>query len=92
MNKVDVEKGMLNQRPILDNTCSNRNQVRAQVEKVTSHFIHSPRDNTAEFYHLHLFQFVAERLKFIDSRLAVNKDLFPVAEHVEGGVRGPNTT
>jgi hypothetical protein len=31
-------------------------------------------------------------LEFIDSLLADNKYLFPVAEHVEGGVRGPNQT
>jgi hypothetical protein len=31
-------------------------------------------------------------LEFTDSLLADNKYLFPVAEHVEGGVRGPNPT
>jgi hypothetical protein len=31
-------------------------------------------------------------LKFIYSLLAENKYLFPVAEHVEGGVPGPNPT
>jgi hypothetical protein len=31
-------------------------------------------------------------LEFIDSLLADNKHLFPVAEHVKGGVRGPNAT
>jgi hypothetical protein len=29
-------------------------------------------------------------LEFIDSHLADNKYLFPVAEHVEGGIRSPN--
>ena len=33
-----------------------------------------------------------ERLKFIDSLLADNKYHFPIAERVEGGVRGPNPT
>ena len=32
----------------------------------------------------------AERLEFIDSLLADNKYLFPIAERVEGGVRSPN--
>jgi len=31
-------------------------------------------------------------LEFIDSLLADNKYLFPIAERVEGGVRGPNPT
>jgi hypothetical protein len=31
-------------------------------------------------------------LEFIDSRLADNMYLFPVAERVEGGVGGPNPT
>src|SRR5712691_8681236 len=83
---------MLNQRPTVDITCSNRNQVRAQVDKVKSHFIQSVRDNIAELYDLHRFESAAERLEFIDSLLGDNKYLFPVAERVEGGVRGPNPT
>jgi hypothetical protein len=31
-------------------------------------------------------------LEFIDSLLADNKYVFHIAEHVEGGVRGPNPT
>jgi hypothetical protein len=31
-------------------------------------------------------------LEFIDSLLADNKYHFHIAEHVEGGVRGPNPT
>jgi len=83
---------MLNQRPTVDITRSNRYQVRAQVDKVKSHFIQSVRDNIAELYDLHRFESAAERLEFIDSLLADNMYLFPVAERVEGGVRGPNPT
>jgi len=80
------------ERPTLDITPSNRYQVRAQVEKVKSHFIQSARDDIAELYDLHRFESNAERLEFIDSLLADNKYLFPLAEGVEGGVRGPNPT
>jgi hypothetical protein len=52
----------------------------------------SARDNIAELYDLHCIESAAECLEFIDSLLAHNKYLFPVAEHVEGGVRGPNPT
>jgi len=92
MHKGDLERGMLNQRPTLDITRSNRYQVRAQVNKVKSHFIQSARDNIAELYDLHRFQSNAACLEFIDSLLADNKYLFPLAERVEGGVRGPNPT
>jgi hypothetical protein len=83
---------MLNQRPTVDNTRSNRYQVRAQVDNVKSHFIPSVRNNIAELYDLHPFESAAEHLEFIDSLLADNKYLFPVAGHVEGGVHGPNPT
>jgi len=83
---------MLKQWPTLDNTRSTRYQVRAQADKVTSLFIQSARDNIAELYDLHRFESAAERLEFIDSILADNKYHFPVAERVEGGVRGPNPT
>ena len=83
---------MLKQRPTLDITRSNWYQVRAQVDKVKSHFIQSARENIAELYDLHRFESAAERLEFIDSLLADNKYLFPIAERVEGGVRGPNAT
>jgi hypothetical protein len=76
----------------VDITCSNWYQVRAQVDKVKSHFIQSVRDNIAEHYDLHRFESTAEHLEFIDSLLADNKYLFPVAEGMEGGVRGPNPT
>jgi hypothetical protein len=56
------------------------------------HYIQSVRDNIAEHYDLHRFESAAECLEFIDSLLAVNKYLFPVAECVEGGVHGPNPT
>jgi len=71
---------------------AHRYQVRAQVDKVKSHFIQSARDNRAERYDLHRFESAAECLEFIDSLLADNKYLFPVAERVEDGVRGPNPT
>jgi len=76
----------------VDITRSNRYQVRAQVNKVKSHFIQSVRDNIAERYDLQRFESAAERLEFIDSLLAENKYLFPVAERVEGGVRSPKPT
>jgi hypothetical protein len=83
---------MLKQRPTSDITRSNWFQVRAQVDKVKSHFIHSARDNIAELYDLHCFESTAECLEFIDSLLADTKYLFPIAERVEGGVRRPNPT
>jgi len=46
----------------------------------------------AELYNLHCFETDAECSEFIDSLLADKKYLFLVAEHVEGGVRGPNPT
>jgi hypothetical protein len=81
---------MLKQWPTLDITHSNWDQVRAQVDKVKSHFIQSVRDNIAELYDLHSFDSTAERFESIDCLLADNKYLFPIAENVEGGVRGPN--
>jgi len=81
---------MLNEQPTVDITCSNRYQVHAQVDKVKSHFIQSARDNIAELYDLRHFESTAERFEFIDSLLADNKYLLPVAERVEGGVRRPN--
>jgi len=83
---------MLTQRPTSDITCSNQHQVCAQVDKVKSHIIQSARDSTADRYDLHRFESASECLKFIDSLLADNKYHFPVAERVEGGVRGPNPT
>jgi len=77
---------------MLDITRSNWYQVRVQVDKVQSHFIQSARDNIAELYDFHRFESAAEHLEFIHSLLADNKYLFPVAERVEGGVRGPNPT
>ena len=81
---------MLKQRPTLDITRSNRYQIRAHVNKVKPHFIQSARENIAELYDLHCFEFAAEHLESIDSLLADNKYRIPVAEHVEGGVCGPN--
>jgi hypothetical protein len=81
---------MLKQWPKLDFTRSNRYQVRAQVYTVKSHFIPSAKDNITELYDLHRFESATERLEFIDSLLADNKDLFPIAERMEGDVHGPN--
>jgi len=77
---------------MLNITCSNRYQVCAQVDKVKSHFIQPARDNIAELYDLHSFESDAECLEFIVSLLADNKYLFPLAEHVVGGVHSPNPT
>jgi len=89
-HKGDLERGMLKQRPTLGITRSNWYQVRAQVNKVKSHFIQSAGDNIAELYDLHRFESATERLEFIYSLRADNKYRFPVAEPGEGGVRGPN--
>jgi len=83
---------MLKQRRTLDIRHSNWYQIRAHVDKVKSHFIQSARDDIAELYDLRHFESTAECLEFIDSLLVDNKYLFPVAERVEGGVRGPNPT
>jgi hypothetical protein len=56
-----------------------------------SHLIQSARNNIADRYDLHRFESAAERLQFLDSFLAENKYLFPVAECVEGRVCGPNS-
>jgi len=88
----DLESGMLKQRPTLDITNSNRYKVQLQVNMVKSHFVQSARDNIAELYDFHHFESAAERLQLIDSLLANNKYLFPVAERLEGGVRGPDPT
>jgi len=92
MHKGDLESGMLKQRPALDIACQNGYQVHAHVDKVLSDFIHSTRDIRATLSDLHGFESDAKRLEFIDSLLADNKYLFPVAEHVEGGVRSSNPT
>jgi len=83
---------MLKQLPTLDITRLNRYHVRAQVAKVESHFIQSARDNIAELYDLHHFEFNEERLEFMDSLLAHNRYIFPVPDRVEGGVCGANPT
>jgi len=92
MHNGDLERGMLKQRPTLDITSSNRYQARAQVYQGKSHVIQSARDNIAELYDLHRFESTAELLEFVDSLLADNKYFFPIAERVEGFVRGANPT
>jgi len=81
---------MLNQRPTVDITFSNRYQLHAQVDKVKSHFIQYATNNIAQVYGLHRIESAVEHLEFIDSLLADTKYLFPVAEGVEGGIRCPN--
>jgi hypothetical protein len=83
---------MLNQWHTLDITGSNQYKVRAQVDKVKSYIIQSVWYLIAELYDLHRFESTAEHLESIDSLVADNKIFFPVAERVEGGVRGPNPT
>jgi len=83
---------MLKPLPRLDISRSRLYQIRAQVDKVKSHFSQSARDNIAELYDLHCFESAAERLEFIDSLPADDKYLFLIADRVEGGVRGPNPT
>jgi len=90
MHKGDLETGMLKQWPTLDVTCSNRYQFRAHRDEVKSHVIQPAWDNIVELSDLHHFESDAEYLEFIDSILAHSKYLFPVTEHVEGGVSGPN--
>jgi len=83
---------MLKQWPMLDIIRSDRHQVQAQGDKVKSHFIQSARDNIADHHDLCHSEFTAERVEFIDTLPAHNKNVFPIAERVEGGVRGPNPT
>jgi len=77
---------------MLDITRLNRYQVQAQVDQVKSQFIRSATENIAQLSALHRFESAAERSELIDSYLADNKYLFPIAESVEGGVCGPNPT
>jgi hypothetical protein len=83
---------MLNQRSTLAIVRSHRCQVRAQVEKVKSHFIQTSRDNIAKLDNIHRFEYSAERLEFIDFRMVDNKNMFPVEKPVEGGALGPHPT
>jgi hypothetical protein len=92
VHKEDLERGILKKRPMLDITRSNRYQVRAQVDKVKSHFIQSARDHIGELYDLHPCESTTEHLEFINPLLADNRYLFPVAERVEDGVHSPNPT
>jgi hypothetical protein len=92
MHEGDLEGGMLKRQPMLDITRSIRYQVRAPVDTAKFHYIQSARDHIAELYDLHHCESDAERLEFIDSHLADNMYLCPVAEHVKGGVCGPNAT
>jgi len=92
VHRGDLERGMPKQRPTSDITRSNQYQVRSQVDTVKSHFIQSARDNITENYDLHRFESATERLEIIQSLLGHNKDHFPVAECVEGGVHSPNPT
>jgi hypothetical protein len=83
---------MLKQQPTLVPTQSNQYKVQAPVNNNKYHFIQSAREHIAEHYGLHLFEFTAEHLEFIDSLLADNKYRFLVAEHVEEFVYSPKPT
>jgi len=83
---------MLKQWPMLDITRSDQHQVQAQGDKVKSHFIQSARDNIADHSDLCRSEFATQHLEFIDTLPAHNKNVFPIAERVERGVRGPNPT
>jgi hypothetical protein len=80
----------MKQWPILDTTSSNRYHVRTQVHNVKSYCIQSARDNITEVNDLHRFESAAESLEFINSILAENRYIVPVAECVKCGVCGPN--
>jgi hypothetical protein len=88
----EIERGMRKQWLTLDMTGSNRYQVRIHVDKVRSHVMQLERNIIVQLYDLYLFESDAEHLEFIDSLLADNMYRFAVAEHVEGGVRGPDPT
>ena len=83
---------MWKQRRTLDITWLKRFHVRAQVDTVESHLMQSARDNIAELHNLHRCESAADRFNFIDSLPVENEYPIPVAECVEGGVRGPNPT
>jgi hypothetical protein len=87
--KGHLETGILKQRPKLDTTRSNQYQVQAHVDNVTSYFSPLARDNIAELYDHHCFDSATEYLEFIDSLVTDWKYPSPVAERVDGGVRGP---
>jgi len=89
-HKGDFERNLLKQQPALDIIHSNQYQVRVQVNTFESKCIQSARDNTAELCDFHHFHSDAECLEFIESLLADNKHLFPVAKLVEGGVHCRN--
>ena len=76
----------------MDISCSNQYHIRAQVNKVQTHFIQSARGNIAKLNNLHRFGSDAECWEFLHSSLAYDDYLFPVAERVEGGVCGPSPT
>jgi hypothetical protein len=86
----DLQRCMLNKRPTLAIPRLNGYQVRTQIGKVRSHLIQSFRGNIAELHDLHRFESATQSLEFIDSHLPYNKYLFPLPEHVEGGVHGQN--
>jgi len=83
---------MLNERPTVDITRSNRDQVCAQVDKVKPYSIQSAMDSIAELCDLHRLESNAERSEIIDSLLADNKYHFALEDSLEGGVCGPNST
>ena len=81
---------MLKQRPTLNITCSNQYQVRAHVNKVTSHPIESARNNIEKRFDLQPSESDAEGLEVINPIPADNMYHFPEVEYAERGVYGPN--
>jgi hypothetical protein len=81
---------MLKQQSTSDISSTNRDQVGTHVNKIQSPFTHSARIIIAELCDHHAFECDAEHLEFVHSLLAVTKYHLPVAEHVAGGVCGPN--
>jgi hypothetical protein len=83
-NEGDFERGLAPRRVAY--SLLNCHQVRAQLDRVKSHFIAAARDNVAELYGLNCCETDAERLSCVDALLADDKYLFPVAER-DGGVK-----
>ena len=82
-------------KEVCSSTLSNRRinllnwlKMRAQMDRVRSHFIMAVRDNTAELYGLNRCATDEERLQVVRELLEGNKYLFPEAERKEGGVSG----
>lgn len=62
-------------------------KVRAQLDRIRSHFIAAVRDNTAELYGLNGCTTDEERFEKASDLLEGNKYVLPEQERKEGGVR-----